>query len=251
MTEGRVALIQRFPVKSMRGETLESAELTAEGIPFDRGWGVRDDATGVILSAKREPLLLHVSARMDGQRVKLSVPGEPEAPAAIAGSLVSALLGREVTVERAAVGARGTFEINADFEDETSRVFQWQGPEGRFHDSSALHLLTTASLRAAKALHPAGDWALPRFRPNVLVDIDGDRFVEDEWVGQQVRLGDAVLEVFKKCGRCVMTTREQPGASRDLDILRTLNRDHGGDLGVMARIVAPGKVTLGDTLSVL
>ena len=43
----------------------------------------------------------------------------------------------------------------------------------RFVDAMPLLLMTTASLRAGAALHPAGEWDVRRFRPNVLLDASG------------------------------------------------------------------------------
>mgnify|MGYP003444581443 CR=1 FL=1 len=44
--------IWRYPVKSMGGEQLTAAVVGPLGIPGDRGWGVRDQATGVLVRRK-------------------------------------------------------------------------------------------------------------------------------------------------------------------------------------------------------
>jgi hypothetical protein len=47
-----------------------------------------------------------------------------------------------------------------------------------------------------------------------------------------------------------MTTRAQPGGvERDLDVLRTINRDRNGFLSVGALVIEPGAVRVGDTLT--
>jgi len=75
---------------------------------------------------------------------------------------------------------------------------------------------------------------------------------EDALVGSKVRLGDAVLELSMKLERCVMTTRPQPdGIERDLDVLRTINRDRGGCLAIGALVTQPGVVHVGDPLNPL
>ena len=49
---------------------------------------------------------------------------------------------------------------------------------------------------------------------------------EDDWVRPEVQIGDAAFDVVKQIDRCVITTRPQPGGiERDLDVLRTINRD--------------------------
>ena len=77
--------------------------------------------------------------------------------------------------------------------------------------------------------------------------VDGDG--EDQFVGRQVRLGDVTLDVVKPIDRCVITTRPQPGGiERDLDVLRTINAKHAGQLGVGTLVVAGGRVAVGDEL---
>jgi uncharacterized protein len=45
----------RYPVKSLRGEKLESARVEEDGLAGDRRWGIRDLGTGRILTARRGP----------------------------------------------------------------------------------------------------------------------------------------------------------------------------------------------------
>ncbi|MEZ5166078.1 MAG: MOSC N-terminal beta barrel domain-containing protein [Acidimicrobiales bacterium] len=52
----------RYPVKSIGGEQLDRAEITEAGIRHDRGWGLVDDPTGTVLTARREPRLLLATA---------------------------------------------------------------------------------------------------------------------------------------------------------------------------------------------
>ncbi|MFT5202757.1 MAG: hypothetical protein ACI9C1_002151, partial [Candidatus Aldehydirespiratoraceae bacterium] len=81
-------------------------------------------------------------------------------------------------------------------------------------------------------------------RSNVLIEGRG----EDALVGAEVDLGEARLGVTKEIGRCVIVTRPQSGLPRDLDVLRTINADHGTCLSVGALVVTPGTVRVGDEL---
>jgi uncharacterized protein YcbX len=49
---GSVAGLWRFPVKSMRGEQLEQAEITERGLFGDRAYALIDTDTGKVVSAK-------------------------------------------------------------------------------------------------------------------------------------------------------------------------------------------------------
>src|ERR1700686_617075 len=55
---GRVRELWRYPVKSMGGERLRAAMLTARGIPGDRGWALGDEKSGEVGGAKKLPALL-------------------------------------------------------------------------------------------------------------------------------------------------------------------------------------------------
>jgi uncharacterized protein len=248
---GRVAGVRWYPVKSMQGEDLPGSLFTERGIPGDRHWGVLDTATGIVLSAKREPRLLEAFVKVaDGEVVITLSDG------AITGSadpnvhaVLSEWLGHGARLVSADSDARATYEIGADFEDDSHPVVhQWEGPAGTFHDSRPVHLLSTATLEAIRAAHPDGSFEIERFRPNLVVEADAEGFVEERWVGATLSIGTATFEVVKPTSRCVMTTRPQVGLPRDLDILKTINRVNDGNLGVLARVVREGHVSVGDVI---
>ena len=62
VTVGRVREIWRYPVKSMVGESIDYSDVAVDGLWGDRGWAVRDEATGEIHNAKRHPVLMQCSA---------------------------------------------------------------------------------------------------------------------------------------------------------------------------------------------
>jgi hypothetical protein len=254
MSLGRVIGVRWYPVKSMQGEDLASAPLTARGIPGDRHWGVADVTTGVVLSAKREPRLLDAVVKAAGGEVLISLPD-----GSITGSAdrnvdaaLSEWLGHGVSLIAAESDDRATYEIGGDFQDDSHPVVhQWQGPAGTFHDSRPLHLLSTTSLSALRAEHPDGQFEIARFRPNIVIEASGPGFVEERWIGATLSIGSALLEVIKPTSRCVMTTRPQVGLPRDLDILKTINRANDGNLGVLAGVVRDGSVSVGDTIALI
>ncbi len=62
MQVGSVREIWRYPVKSMAGERLDGSQVGTHGLWGDRGWAIRDEATGEIYNAKRHPILMRCSA---------------------------------------------------------------------------------------------------------------------------------------------------------------------------------------------
>jgi uncharacterized protein YcbX len=164
---------------------------------------------------------------------------------------LSAWLGRPVTLVAAAATPPARAEYFADATDDSSRAIEWTMPAGTFVDVMAVHVLTTASLRAGAALHPVGDWHPRRFRPNLLVEADGDGWLEDGWCGRRLRAGTVELDVVQPCIRCTMVTRPQPGLLADLDTFRVLARHHRATLGVWAAVRTPGSARVGDAVEVV
>ncbi len=242
----------RYPVKSMQGERLDSVEMEPVGVAGDRRYGVRADASGWILSAKREGRLLAAhSSSGDPVRILLPTGVSLHGQGPATDAALSAWLQRPVRLVRASHEEVPTFESQADDTDDDSASTTWPGHRGVFVDSSAVHLLTTASLRAVSAQRPDLDWRVERFRPNLLVDAAGDERIEDDWVGRRCSVGDVELEIVKPCQRCVMITRRQPGGfDRQLGVLTHLARTAHTTLGVLARVTRPGPLAVGAPVSV-
>jgi uncharacterized protein YcbX len=239
----RVTALWRYPVKSMQGEALTTASIGPRGIVGDRHWAVVDTDTGLGLTGRRAPELLFASAALDGDGVRITLP---DGTIATDDAVLSAWLGRPVTLTEASDTASGTFEIGLAPDDDADRDptvewYQWEGPVGTFHDSTR----TQVSIIGAATV---GEWDMRRFRPNVVIDGTG----EDDWVGAGLRLGGAVVDVSKQIDRCVMTTRAQPGGiERDIDVLRTINRERANNLGIATLVRTPGEVHVGDAVEPL
>ncbi len=296
MTAFTVKEIWRYPVKSMQGERLEETVLTKGGIPFDRGWAVRDEQSRTIRGAKHIPGLLHCSARyLEGTsagtvpHVEITLPdgsktGSQEKDV---NARLSKALEREVTLwplqpaedsahyrinETAASQKELEANMRAMFgvrEDETlpdlsaipgellSEVMEYASPRGTYFDLYPVNLLTEASLRRFQELTPSSKLDVRRFRPNFLIGDDEklSSLAEFGWVGSNVKLGGAALDIAIECMRCVMTTREQAphgqGAiPRDPEIMRTLVRETKHNLSVYANVASPGAVKVGDEVQV-
>jgi uncharacterized protein YcbX len=78
------------------------------------------------------------------------------------------------------------------------------------------------------------------------VEVDAEGWVEDDWAGTALQVGDAQLVPRARCERCTMVTRAQPGLDRDVDIYRAINRHHAGTLGMWTEVRMPGRITAGD-----
>jgi uncharacterized protein YcbX len=229
---GTVAALARYPVKSMTGEQLQQAVVVERGVVGDRSWAAYT-ADGSIGSGKRtrrfrrvdDLLSLRASLADDGVP-RIVFPDGREHRADDAAAALSALLGQPLEVR----------------------------PESDVphHDDCPLHVVTTAALRRLEQLH-GEPVDVDRFRPNVVLDVDGVGFVEDDWHGRELVLGDVVLRLGPAMPRCVMVGLEQPprGLAEDGRLLRTLGRVHDVEFGLQASVVRGGVVRVGDAAALL
>lgn len=245
--------IARYPVKSLQGELVASAEIDADGMHGDRCWGIRDELTGKVLTGRRAPQLLFASATLEADGAPLiTLPSGVtcQGPGDETDAALSDWLGKRVRLVSSVGVDPARAEFFADPTDDDSEAIEWTMPADRFVDAAPLLVLTTASVRHAASLHPGGDWQLRRFRPNLVVDVDGDGWAEDDWCGRTVlRVGAVSLQPDVPCMRCTMVTRQQPDIDEDRDIFRTLARHHGGQFGAWTSVIAGGTVSVGDEVT--
>ena len=285
MSEGRVAEIWRYPVKSMGGERLKAIGVTPGGLPGDRAWAVRDEVRGGIRGAKKIPNLMRCKARYprpptsDTQLAEITLPDGSQLTTldADVAKRLSEAMGQELTLwplqpaHRLEHYRRGA-PTHSDVPTELRSVFgllpeeplpdisvfprevlEFETPPGTYFDAFPLLLMTDASLHALQERAPHSVIDVRRFRPNFLIAAPAEAvgFVEMAWPGRKLRIGGATLEVTIACPRCVMTTHGFDDLPRDTSIMRTLVREAGQKLGVYARVVEPGPVALGDGVELL
>lgn len=250
----------RYPVKSMQGQRLSACTLEADGVLFDRAFGVHEVGRNTILTARREPRLLFAAAQVDEdgelvitlpgrERIEAGSPRDGRFPEA-ADAALSAWLGRPVELISAADTPEAVAESFADATDDDSTPTSWTLPAGRFVDSLPLLIVTTASLASAAEGHPEGQWDLRRFRPNLLVGCEDAPWAEDSWAGSTVRTGDTEIAVVRRCARCAIPTRAQPGLDSDVAVYTSLAARHRATFGVLARVAKPGTITVGEAVVV-
>lgn len=233
----RVAEVWRFPVKSALGEVIATTEVLNSGVCFDRHWAVLDVERKRLLSAKEEPRMLYLGASIVEGLLKLHVEGTS---ASDVDASLSTYLNRSVTVVASGDDVPHVYSVGEDPEDGYGSTLEtFHGAEGSFQDSRRAQItITTRETIALFGGAPA------RFRMNVILD-SGD---ERELLGRRIRIGSVILDVVKEVDRCVMVTRGQPGLDRDLSVLKRINHDRMGSLGVGALVVLPGEFSVGDSI---
>jgi uncharacterized protein YcbX len=261
-----VASLWRYPVKSMMGEELESAKLSAQGLLGDRSYALIDRSTGKIASAKNPrkwPDMFKFSAVLAVAPTGAEIPPvrmtTPDGTEIISGTgevdrVLSKALNRDVMLQSQAPENPSLEQYWPDMENSVHReeVTDEAMPTTSFFDCGTVHLLTAATLKRLGEFYPEGTFEMRRFRPNIFLDSSADGFVENSWVGRTLAIGPEVrLVITQKTGRCVMTTLPQGNLPKDLGILRCAAQHNGGHVGVYASVISGGMVRSGDSVSLV
>ena len=267
---GAVVSLWRYPVKSMMGEELNATEITTAGLLGDRAYGLIDSSDGKVATAKnprkwpgmfyfRAALVEvpHAGSKMPSVRINLPDGTLIVSDQSDVNQVLSKTLKREVKLSTVANRAAGTSEEYwPDMEglDHRDTVTDFGLPEGTFFDCATVHLLTTSTLDSLRALYPEGRFEVRRFRPNIVVNTAGGEngFVENDWIGRTLAIGDSVrVRITGPCTRCVMTTLAQGDLPKDTGILRTAARYNRANVGVYASVLQGGQVRRGYSVSLV
>lgn len=200
---GRVKEIRRFPVKSILGESLFSVSIDNRGFFGDRLWAIKD-MNGKFGSGKTTRRFQHMKglfnyrARYEGDIPIVTMPDGVE------------YRGDDNAVNKA-LSERLGFPVTLVREESISHF-----------DEGPISIITTSSLRMLS--QQIGEPVDPRrFRANLLIDTESTGFIEDNWVGKQIKVGTTViLRVMAPLQRCVMVNNSQEELRQDNRLIRTL-----------------------------
>jgi uncharacterized protein len=271
---GTVKALWRFPVKSMLGEQLDELHITSAGVVGDRAWALRDLENRRIASAKKFVGLLKFRAQYEGTPsadslppVKITLPDGRTIHAADenASELISEAIGHGFHLENSPsrTGERAGIDPKTIFADNpvgnvipglsADKMPDYFGlHKGTYLDSASFHLIATGTLAHMRGLTEGNsDFDYRRFRANMLVDTgdDSDGWIEDQWTGGVLEIGDNLKIIsIQPALRCVMTTHAQQDLPRDLAILRTTVQRHQANLGAFTAVEGEGDVHLGDAV---
>jgi len=220
---GTVSEIWRYPVKSMAGEKLDSASAAETGLEGDRRWALVDgtaNRAGKLFTATEDKQLMTYRAQMNGRDVEVVTPdGE-------ARSLDAELISR----------------IGRD----SGRLLSLRDRAGDNFDDSPV-LIVNLSTVAAFSLEARTTVDHRRFRANFYIG-GFEPNEEVRWVGGRLRVGAAMLEVVKRCERCVVITHDPDTTVTTPALLRVLTQTSETCMGIYCRVLRPGVVAVGDRI---
>lgn len=207
----------RYPVKSLRGERVEAADLSRDGIIGDRIVHVRE-SSGRVATSRFRPGLLGLAGTLGDE-------GEP---------LVDGVRWSDPSV---LARVRAVTEPGAE-------LVRFEGADrGQRFDVLPLTVLTESMARAVGYDHR-------RFRPNVLI-ADAPDDAELQWSGYGLRIGGALIGVRNRRSRCVMTTFDPDTLEQDPMVLLHVVRSFDGRVALDCWVAHPGEVRVGDPVEVV
>jgi len=223
----------RYPVKSMRGESLATAMLTLQGVLADRRYAFVQKASRSSfpwLTARELPELLCYRTC-----VEEASPQEVEVTVTAPGGEKFPIKSHEL---HHALEARSGKELFL--------LYDYRGS----YDVAPISMISRQTIsQIAKESETEEDPL--RFRPNLLVDLEGgEAFDELNWVGRIVRVGDAArIAITQVDQRCMIITLDPASAKPSPGVLRCVAQQHEQCAGVYATVLTPGEVRVGDTVS--
>ncbi len=256
MHTGTVKRIQRFPIKGLSAEPLDSVTLRpGDGIPGDRMFGFARHGAGFDPEnpqplPKDKFVVLVNQAALAG----LSTSFTPED-----GHLRIDRAGQvhvfDMQTDAGRSGAAGWLSDYLSLPVPSAPDFVSAAPH-RFTDvsvvspqmMSAISVLNRTSV-ADLGVRLDADIDPARFRANI--EIDGlPAWWELENVGSTLEIGPVVLRILKRTKRCAATEVNPDTAERDLKLPFLLRKELGHmDMGVYVEVVRGGTIHLGDDVS--
>jgi len=233
---GKIEAIFRYPVKSMRGEQLDSAMLGWHGLEGDRRLAFRrlNDCGGFPwLTAGKLPDLISFTplpgedANGDGLPTHLRTPVGEEMP------LFSEALAEEIE-RRYGAPVQMTHLKHGIFDEASISVIS----------SATVHEISRLAQRSAD---------IRRFRPNVVVrSTRGVPLEEDQWVGGVLMFGEEddapAVTVTMRDLRCTMVNIDPDDGSIAPEVMKACVHANENNLGVYGTVTRIGRLAVGQTI---
>lgn len=233
MQIGRLEALYRYPVKSMAGERVETAEMGWHGLEGDRRLALRriDDRGGFpwLTASKLAELLLFTPHGRDDAGLPTHVRTPEGVDMPIFGD-----------------------DLAAEIERRHGKPVQMMHMKhGIFDDGSvSVIAMDTVSEICRLAQHEAD---ARRFRPNVVVSLSQPGpFLEDAWVGGTLSFGDAedapAIAVTMRDARCSMVNLDPDSARSSPGVLKAAVRANANNAGIYGTVIRTGRLEVGQPI---
>jgi uncharacterized protein YcbX len=232
---GQVEAIFRYPVKSMRGEQLQAANIGLHGLDGDRRLGLRrignDSGFPWLTATKLPELLLFAPQREDGTDGEL--PTHVRTPdgkeLAVFGDELASDVGRRLGAAVQMMHLR----------------------HGIFDDASISVIASDTVDELARLASQTAD--MRRFRPNIVVRLERpSAFQEEEWLGGELLFGSVEagprVSVTLRDTRCSMINLDPDSAAVAAEMQKAVVRVNSNHAGVYGTVTRTGQVSVGQPI---
>jgi hypothetical protein len=225
--------ISIYPVKSLNGLDLSSAEVFQHGLKFDRNW-MLVDSNNTFITRRERPELSLIETTLSENGFRFSFNKKSENLTFGTNDFQKEKIESKVW-DSDVFGFEESKKLNTFFSDflkENVRLIRMphqpermetapltgESTSSSFADSFPILIIGTASLDAlnAKLEEPID---ARYFRPNLLFKTERS-FEEDEWL--EIQIGDVRLRKAKACGRCRMINVNPDTGIYRTDVMREL-----------------------------
>jgi len=256
----RVQSIYRYPVKGLSPEPLGRVTLTPrEGLPHDRRFALaRPECQFDPANPQWLPKTQFYMLMRDAKLARLHTRFDPE-DGALSIRSDNGLLETGSLEEPEGRGRIERFigEFLSEAEAATPRIVSATGHT--FTDASQkpgaatyryVSLQNLASIAALETRLGVPVDPL-RFRANIYFEA-APEWLEFDWIGKQLQIGEARLKILSRTVRCAATMVNPTTGDRDMNVPRALREFFGHvDMGVYAEVVEGGDIAEGAEVSVI
>ncbi len=221
-----------YPIKSLKGISLESSVVEKRGLQYDRRWMLVDE-NGEFFTQREFPKMATVSIQLQNNSLKISAEGfeDLSVPFEMFGETIKVRVWQSVCDAIASENHINKWfsevlQTNCKLvympensERSVDKLFDKNNDIVSFADGYQLLVIGENSLND---LNEKLENKIPmnRFRPNLVVSGSAP-FAEDFW--EKIKIGETVFRSPKPCARCVITTVDQKeGVFTGKEPLKTL-----------------------------
>ena len=254
----KIKSIVRYPIKGLSGENLENITLEKNQVlpgdrefAFARSYVTYEENNPMylrktnFLALVREEKLAKLDTKFDPKTRELTINLDNKV-------VINEILLKEGNIKKVETFFQNYLNLGIDNKPKLVKGIKVEKNNNLIHSFSDipdkavsiinLNTINELEKNIGKNINPS------RFRANFLID-KGNPWEEFNWIGKKVSVGECVLEVFKKKQRCAATNVNPENAIRDINIPNEINTHYGHlDLGVYARVIKTGLVSISDKL---
>ncbi|HTG69505.1 MAG TPA: MOSC N-terminal beta barrel domain-containing protein [Candidatus Udaeobacter sp.] len=231
---GSISEINRYPVKSLAGESVDTIKIEPYGLYGDRCHAFIDETKegwDSFFTARDIPSMLSYKAELIGE------------------SADEEFLNVNVTSPDGTI-FNWDDDLLVEMQKYTKKKmsmlsYKTQQSDLMAVDMGSILIITDAELRKLEAL-----WGKSldkrRFRANLVVTLDESICNESDLIGKRLLVGSTELQVDIYCDRCSMITIHPDTLERDASLLKKVNEEMDLNFGVYASVKKTGQLNVGE-----